>query len=550
MASNEMRILLAKCPRAYESHFCENSESLALGYLAASLRDKGFDVDILDAALLGLSQERTISKILNREYSLMGFTIADPTYVESTTDAIKILRHNGVKSHITMGGHSPTFHHREVLQMCPGLDSISMYEGEKTIVELAKALEENQDWRVVRSLAYRDGNGARCNPLRPLIADLDTLPFSARDTVPFILEHKKEEGVVSMAGGRGCPMNCGFCSIRAFYDAPRGSWWRVRSNKNIVDEMEYLVSTYGVKEILMVDDVFIGPGDKNKHRILDLVEEIKRRHLTVMLSVAERVDNIEEALFRTLRESGVRNILLGIESGSQQLLDYFNKGITIEQIERAIETLHNLGIDITVSFINFTPLTTLEQLKENIKFFVNLDVNILQGLLNRFQYYGGTPLGEQLLSTGFVRGKFPNFSCASVDKRVDLVYEIAKKSLGTFLAIANEINKTGRALRIKTFETEYRGAPEEIVVLKKDKARHQRIVAKIVEEAANLLYDIIDFVASEDLNNVTVISKYTEKMIDTSLSTYESWLGLIQFFESSSAAFDIPEESYYPLNVD
>lgn len=534
-----MRVLLAKCPRTHQSHFPENSESLALAYLAAVLRNSSYEVDILDASLMALSLDETICKILEKEYELIGFTIADPTFIESTTEVISILRQRRVKSHITMGGHSPTFHYEEILQMCRGLNSIVMYEGEGTIVELARALSQNQDWWRVRGLAYKDSNGARCNPPRPLIDDLDTLPFSARDTIPYLLENREEKGVVSMAGGRGCPMNCGFCSIRAFYNTPVGSPWRVRSNRNIVDEMTHLVKTYGVNEILLVDDVFIGPGDKNKDRILELADEIEKSRIAVMFSVAERVDNIEEEVFKRLKEIGVRSILLGIESGNQETLDYFNKGITLEQIQKAIEILQRLGIDIKVSFINFTPLTTLEQLRENVKFFVSLSVNILQGLLNRFQIYGGTPLGKLLLKAGSVRGEFPNFSWISCDKRVDFVYEIAQKSLGTFLAAANELNKLERVLRIRMFETEVKGAMEKGDLLRREKVKYRKIVHQIVEEAAELLFEIISFAETKDGNDTEKTKKFTNEMVETSLAIYEEWLGLIQFFKKSSPALNM-----------
>ncbi len=532
-----MKIILVKCSRFLKSHFSENSESLALSYLTAALRNEIFEVDVLDASVLELPFSDVVSKITEKDYGLIGFTIADPTFVEPTAETIKVLRKEGVKSHITMGGQSPTFHYREVLEMCPGLDSISMYEGEETIVELARALGRNQDWRKIRNLAYRTNGGIKFNPPRSLIAELDSLPFPARDTIPYILDHKKEEGVVSMAGGRGCPMNCGFCSIRAFYNAPGGPLWRVRSNKNIVDEIESLVHRFGIDELLMVDDVFVGPGQKNKERIFDLVDQIESRRLSIMLSVAERVDNIDREVFGRLKEIGVRNILLGIESGDQKILDRFDKGITIDQIIKAIEILQQLGIDITVSFINFTPWTTLEQLKDNIRFFAKLRINVLQGFLNRFQVYGGTPLGNQMIEAGHAQGTFPNFSYQSLDKRIDLVYEIAKKSLGTFLGTADELNKIQRKIRKKTFRAKQERRREETNILLEEKTRYVKLMTKVVDEAADLLLDIMDFASSKDSENITNVNKYSERMVETSLSIYRGWRGLMEFFKSYSFAY-------------
>lgn len=527
-----MRILLAKCPRAYQSHFEENSESLALAYIAAMLRNNGSEVDVLDASLIGLSLDETLNNILGKEYDLIGFSIADPTFIESTFEAISVLRRNGVKSHITMGGHAPTFHYKEVLEMCPGLDSIVMYEGEKTALELASFLKQGKEWREIRGLAYRSDDDIKYNPPRPLISDLDSLLFPARDTLPHLLQDKKETGVVSMSGGRGCYMNCGFCSIKAFYTIPEGPSWRFRSNKNIINEIEYLIRTYGVKEILFVDDVFVGPSEKNRRRIFQLADEIEKRRLKVMISISERVDNIEENLFRRLREVGLRQILLGIESGSQEILDYFNKGIRLQQIRNAVEILQRLDIDVTVAFINFTPITTLEQLRENIDFFLSLKVNILQGLLNRFQIYGGTLLEEKLQMASLVKGKFPNFSYTTPDKRVDIVYQIVQRSLGTFLSVAYELKKLERALRIRLFEAEIQERLEETALRRRERRRYERLMNKIMEEATEVLRKIIAFADMEHAYDSQEVEKFTKEVTEISTFAYKNWLSLIQFFKN------------------
>jgi anaerobic magnesium-protoporphyrin IX monomethyl ester cyclase len=545
-----MTIVLVKCPRYCQSHFEENSESLALAYLAAVLRKNRNEVDILDASLMGLSLNETSDRILRKEYELIGFTIADPTFIESTFRTINDLRRNGVKSHITMGGHTPTFHYKECLEMCAGLDSIVMYEGEETIVELAEALRNNKDWHNIRGIVYKSDGHIKYNPPRPLIFNLDTLPFPSRDTLPFLLEKKKETGVVSMSGGRGCYMSCGFCSIKAFYSVPEGLSWRLRSNEKIVDEMECLVQNYGIKEILFVDDIFVGPGEKNMKRILQLADGITRRNLRVILSISERADNIIKVdLFKRLREVGLRQILLGVESGSQEILNYLNKGITPRQIEKAMEILQGLDIDITISFINFTPITTLEKLRENIRYLLSLRVNILQGLLNRFQIFSGTPLGDELNKSGLVKGKFPNFSYSTIDRRVDITYEIVKRSLGTFLSTAFELKKLERALRIKLFQAEVEGRLEEAASLKRDRMRYNRLSRKIMEEAVELLSEIINFCDSKGAYNNKRIEDFTNRMVETSFSFYKEWSGLIQFLRRSSSALSTLEFSKSPSQI-
>ncbi len=525
-----MNIALVKPPRFYKSHFSENSESMALGYLAALLRESGFVVTILDASLRGMSVQDTLKNILQKNYDIIGFTIADATFIKSSIEVINELKRHGSKAHITMGGHTPTFHCEDILTMCDGLDSIVMNEGEETIVELAGFLKKKADWRKIEGIAYRSKSGITRNHSRKLIHNLDTIPFPARDTIPYILEYKKEDGVISMSGGRGCPMNCGFCSIRAFYSVCGGPHWRMRSNENIINEIEYLVNGFGVQEIVMVDDIFIGPGRKNRERILDFADKMERRNLRVMLSIAERVDNIDRPLFRRLREVGIRNILIGIESGSQNLLDYFGKGILVKDIENAVSILKELDIGITASFINFTPETTIEQLRNDLHFYEGLEINVLQGLLNRFQYYRGTPLGEKLLKQNRVLGRFPDFLCLSADERVNLVYDIAQRSLGFFLAVADKLNKMGRKLRFGIFSAEVNNS-ENLPVLENESFIYNKFVNIINKDAIDLLSEVINSVSTENVLNKKMIDGYCDQMAKVALKKYHEWSKMLYSFE-------------------
>jgi len=528
-----MKILLLKSPRSYLSHFTENSESLALGYLAAVLRKSGFTVSILDASLHGVSTQDTIKAILHDNYELIGFTIADPTFIESSIEIINELRKHNVTAHITMGGHTPTFHYENILNMCEGLNSIVMNEGELTIVALATLLKKKVDWKKIKGIACRTISGIVCNPSRELIQNLDSLPFPERDTLPLVFT--RENGYVSVAGGRGCPMNCGFCSIRAFYSVCDGPSWRVRSINNIIDEIEYLSKNFGVQEIVMVDDIFVGPGKRNRERAFEFANEIKKRNIRIMMSIAERVDNIDTILFERLKEVGVRNVLIGIEAGNQQMLDYFSKGIVLKDIEAAVAILKRLNIGITASFINFTPETTIKQLKNDLQFYGKLEINILQGLLNRFQYYKGTPLGEKLRKENRVMGEFPEYMCLSVDERVNRVFDIAQRSLGNCLAMANKLNTISRRLRFKAFKAEF-DDPKILSVLENETFIYNKCVNSINKDALKLLSEILDYVSvGINLSN-NEIDNYCHSMEETSSKKYQEWDKMLYAFEMLTCA--------------
>jgi anaerobic magnesium-protoporphyrin IX monomethyl ester cyclase len=525
-----MDILLAKCPRTYTSHFQENSESLALGYLAASLTNARCEaVHIVDGSLTGLSLGEILRQIMEWNPNLIGFTISDSTFLESTFQCAELLRSKGIKSHIILGGYTPSFQHREILEACPAVDSVCRFEGEQTIVELAKTLGARGDWRKVPGIAYREGKSVVTSPLRPALRNLDDLPFPSRDVVPFILSNLSETGVISVSGSRGCYADCSFCSIRSFYDAQAGPPIRLRSARSVVDEIEHLVRTYGRREILLVDDVFVLPGKAGVRRLDEFRDEFNRRDLRVMLSVSERACSLTEDVCVRLKGIGVRQVLVGVEAGSDELLDYYNKKTSIDQNRRAIELLHRFEIDPTVSFISFSPATTLPQLRQNLRFLLSLRVNFLQGLLNRYQIYPGTPLGDEILQSGKFVGTFPKYEYIPDDVRTDMVYAVVRQTCGQFLTIAFELKRIERKLRRFLFNSE--ASAYNSAGIRKARAQFLSLQQGIMEDAAGLFEWILDRVESTTPERDSEIEDLVTVHRALVRDTFKTWLYQLVFFE-------------------
>jgi anaerobic magnesium-protoporphyrin IX monomethyl ester cyclase len=542
-----VKILLAKCPRAYASHFEENSESLALGYLTAALRAAGRDVDILDASLTRKSLQDVIECISKNQYDFIGFTITDSTFLESTFDCINTLRERGVQAHLAIGGYTPSFQYAETLQACPAIDSVTRFEGEQTVVDLIDCIERGSDWRSVAGIAYlQDGSVKTTNPRSPP-RNLDVLPFPARDCLSHLIENLPETGAISVSGSRGCYANCSFCSIRAFYDAEKTSPIRFRSVTNIVDEIEELVAKYHWQEILLVDDVFVIPNKMGMQRIQDFINEFERRNLRVMLSISERVCNVTDEIFGQLRRMGVRQVLVGVEAGSDDLLDYYNKKTTSVQNRKAIETLARLEIDPTVSFINFAPVTTLEQLRHNLRFLLSLRVNFLQGLLNRFQIYAGTPLGDEMLRDGRVVGKFPKYDFVADDPRADVAYKISRQSLGLFLATAFEMKRIARKLRRCCFEAESNG---DLNAMRKARNQFLDLQQSIMWDAADVFEAVLDFSGSQTEADDGEVQEYIEKNRAKVRKIFRLWCGKLAFFEQFNGLLYDRAGQRYEMLVD
>ena len=123
---------------------------------------------------------------------------------------------------------------------------------------------------------------------------------------------------------------------------------------------------------------------------------------------------------------------MGLESGTDESLEYFNKQTTVEQNRNAVSLLHRLGIDPTVSLINFFYKTDLDELRKNLSFLLSLNVNFLQGLLNRFIVYHGTPMAKKLADLGKIKGFFPEYTYDFEDTKTEIVYSIVQKSSRIF----------------------------------------------------------------------------------------------------------------------
>ncbi len=493
-------VLLCKVPRYYETYFTENSESLALASLAAFLRSHGHEVLIFDASLEGLNLAQSRNRLLDlttqHKPVLIGFSIADMTFIESTFEAIDFLRENRVTCHITLGGHSPTFDFEEILKMCKGIDSIVRYEGEVAVLELVKRLKRNEAWMDVPNIAYvRGEEGVKTNPPARLISALDDLPFPSRDYLPYTLDKLGDIGIVPVAASRGCYNNCGFCSIRGFYGPPEGPLWRTRSVGNIITEIRQLKDKWpDIREIVFVDDLFLGLPGKRLKRMRLFRDELRGNKLELLLSISERVDSITDEIGAIWNQMGVRQILIGLESGIPEILDKLNKGITLEDHQRAVAILEKYEIDPTPSFINFTPWSTIDNITDNTKYFLNLRINLLQGLLNRFQIYRGTPLFVELMEQGVVYRRFPNLAYRTPDKRVDNLYKIVRKSFAPYLIVAYRLKLLERELRFALFEARCNANEKELRKALSYRRLYKELMIKVMEEASGIFIHTAELV--------------------------------------------------------
>jgi radical SAM superfamily enzyme YgiQ (UPF0313 family) len=353
--------------RLWEQH----SENLGLGYLTAVLRRLGYEVVLLDASLLRLSYAATLRRIRTERPDVVGFRLLEvnvPTVLRMVSD----LRRAGYDGHITSGGPVATTMGADFLKLSEGVDTLMVGEGEITLSELLETLTAAGSlrppvdvYRGILGLCYRDGDQVKVNGARPLIEDLDSLPFPARDTLPEILRWGRIPMVIS---SRGCDGHCIFCCPAAMYAKSPGRKWRPRSARNVADEVEQLYRRWGVRHLDFLDDNFFGNGDAGVQRAWEFIDELKRRGLDLKFSIECRIDSVEEQLFKALRDAGCVEVRLGIESGVQRILDRYGKGTTVEQNREVLLKLKEWGLPVKIGFIPFDPTISMEELLQNAEF--------------------------------------------------------------------------------------------------------------------------------------------------------------------------------------
>ena len=419
-----MRILLLNPPYDREPRGSFRNEGLALGYIAAVLRRDGHEVEVFDARIQRLQPRDIIRDTLKRDCDCLGITAAD-AQKHNLISIVRAVRRRKKDAVIVVGGYLPTLAPAQLLAACPEIDFLVRGEGEAVASDVFGRIARGEDWRETPGIAFlRDGE-AVTNPPAPLIQDLDSLPFPARDA----LDQTPRPVPALIAGSRGCYHRCAFCCIHSFYSIAGNRPPRFRSAPNIVAEIGSLVAERGLKQFGFVDDDFIGPSAETRDRAARIAQEIIDRKLGITFSLECRADEVEEDLLQLLKEAGLTHVLLGVESGVQAQLDRYNKRITVEQNKRAIEMVRRSGVKLTTGFIMLDPYVTPVETNVNMKFLREmglLDNGRLASAqsLMKLKLFHGIPLAERVRADGLLREKGLDLDYSFSDPQFRILYGI------------------------------------------------------------------------------------------------------------------------------
>lgn len=394
---------------------------LGLAYLAAMLEKQDVQVNILDMGAEGISTENLVD-YLPSDTNIVGITCATPTSYLAHRIA-GIVKKELPDSWVILGGPHPSCLPLETVED-PNVDVVVIGEGEYTILEIVHAFDVKEELKKIKGIVTKINGKLVQTPRRPLIQNLDELPFPAYHLLPLKKYqypfNVKRKPLVNIISSRGCPFGCVYCSKAVF-----GRTFRPRNYVKVVDEIEYLVNKFGVKEIHFSDDVFT----LDKKRAKMICDEILRRKIDITWAIPNgiRVDSIDKTLLKKMKKSGCYSVGLGIESGNQEILNRIKKGVTLREVRRAVRLLNEVGIEIWGYFMFGLPGDTEETMRDTIEFAKSLDLTLAK--FHVAVPFPGTEFWSFLVENRYL--KSTNFQSYAI--HLDPVYEYPHLSSETIL---------------------------------------------------------------------------------------------------------------------
>ena len=474
----------------------EDEENLSLRSLAAFLKRAGLRVGL--ESYPNTQKETILRRIKNAAPSIIGCSISFQSMIDDFSEFTAYLRENGVSSHLTAGGHIPTLDPKKVFNAMPELDTVIRHEGEHTLLELYQNLYNPDLWPRIKGLVMRRNGVLEVGPPRPLIEDLDALPFPVRsDSLPIF----RGFGVRYIQASRGCPYRCSFCSIQQFYSDSIGRKRRLRSPANVVREMEQLFQK-GVRIFIFNDDGLITKNPSDRGWTETLAQALERSGFAdkIFWSMMCRVDEVDAAILARLKKCGLGFISMGIESGNEQGLKTFNKKYHVEDIFRSVKILQNLGLDFEYGFMMLDPDSTFQSIKANLAF--------LEGLCQggrvpvrfaKMMPLMATPITNRLQAEGRLGGTLTSPQFTYEDQRLDLLEIFFGKAFGSAFASRGLVDRL-------------RSARKEAIILRKFYPRryavraYEKSIRELIEEfndsAFETLYKGVEFMEGRSSDDI------------------------------------------------
>ena len=290
-------------------------------------------------------------------------------------DLSKAIKNERADIILAFGGPQAELVAESTMSLFPYIDYICCSEGENTIIPFLKmVINKDTSSREVPGLVFRDviGNIVK-NQLPNFLPDNYTRTYKYYDLIPENVIANCECMPIDV--GRGCPFSCTYCSTKTFWKRK----FRLRNIEDIINEIEYVYKTFGVRSFDFMHDLFT----VNKMRVLQFCDELHSRGIDVSWGCDSRIDTIDQEMIDRMTECGLTSIFFGIETGSERMQNVIDKHLKLDCCYETVEYCIKKGIQVTTSFIYGFPEENEDDLSKTLQMaveFQNLGCNVLTNL--------------------------------------------------------------------------------------------------------------------------------------------------------------------------
>jgi radical SAM superfamily enzyme YgiQ (UPF0313 family) len=367
-----------------------------IAHISSILKENGFDVNIIDTTF-GMSQKDIIKKISKFSPDIIGMSSMSVDFLHAVSLKNKILE-NGFDIPIILGGVHATVAPEESIKH---FDIVCRGEGEYPFFELANKIKEN--FFNIKNFWFKRNGVILKLPLRPLIKDLDRLPFVDREGFNYNRYLRSRDNQADFLSGRGCAFNCNYCinyAIKKNYHS--GPFIRKRSVNNLIEEIEQTRQTWKIKSILFHDDLFVYNKKWLKEFSIKYSSEIG-----LPFFCNSRVEFTDKESLILLKKSGCEQLEIGIESGSEKIRNnVLNRRMKNSQIIKVFQSAKKIGIRTKSYNMIGIPFENESNIQETINLNKMIQPDEVQ--VSFFTAYPGTKLYDICKENGWISSKLPS----------------------------------------------------------------------------------------------------------------------------------------------
>ncbi len=475
-----MKVLLINPPQTFYPGSEQPAGNLPIGlmYLAAVLKKVGYIVEILDAFMtdcsfqengetinVGLPFDRIKQEIALRKPDIVGISGPFTCQIGNAIKISNLAKQVNQKILTVVGGPHVTLVPEEFLKEATNVDVAVVGEGEYALLEISEAFEGKRQFSQILGIAYRQNGAVIINPARPLMQQLDDLPYPAYDLVDMemYISPKKigyrsfQDRAISMITSRGCPFNCCFCAVHLHM----GQNFRAHSAKYVLDHIQYVVDKFKVKNIFFEDDNLT----LDVKRFEEICDGIIERKIKIGWETPNgvRADCLNLELLKKMKQSGANSVFVGVESGDQQILDkVICKSLDLNRVVEFAKNAKQIGLKTGAFYIIGFPGEKKENMQRTVAFALELKrkYDVGMHLFIATPSYG-TKLYAECKAKGFIQQdlSWNAFAQARQPRGMPLittgdftpadVKEIAANALAEYkkLSLLNHIKNPRKALK-------------------------------------------------------------------------------------------------------